>query len=172
MLPYKIRYVELESHEIFNNIEARRDHQKRKRLGRLPPHMEKFFHNLENSILSEGFRNPILISTLAYAADDGAFQRYKVGDKFERFKKVFLPKKYVNTKDSLVVCYRQGGSRLWVAQKHNMRVPCIASDFCDYFSDKKALTTDSEIKHYFKDSIQKIRYTSSGIMIDWTRHEC
>ncbi len=111
-----------------------------------------FFRKLEESILDEGFRNPILVC-LGWVPDHI----------FEK-----LPIDVQANIDDTFICYGTGGSRLWAAKKHNLDVPCIVSDFVGKFSNKNDLD-ESEIKSYFKDSI-KITFGNKGGLYVKTSH--
>lgn len=166
-LKYKIKYALLNPHDIFNNIEAKRNHVKKKANGTLATHLVNFFDRLEASVLKEGFRNPILASALPYHSIDNYYKNYSINEKQERFLISYIPEKF-NGEKPILVCHKQGGSRLWVAQKHNLKVPVLISEFCDYFPSLEDLD-ENQIRKLFKDEIIKIRYTSTGIMIDYKR---
>lgn len=96
------------------------------------------YEKLERSVLEEGFRNPIIITC-------GKPQRRKLNQ---------LPPEILskNPKDVLLLEGTTGGSRLWVAQKYNINVPCIVNDFTGRFKHLTPLKTADEIKTYFKDT--------------------
>ena len=108
-----------------------------------------FYEKLEESVLREGFRNPILV-TAGWALEKHI---------------VRLPEEMRENHKKILVCDRHGGSRLWVAQKHNMDIPCIVSDFNDIFPNEKILKTQEEIQKHFMDTPQKIKLNPNGISV-------
>jgi len=80
-----------------------------------------FYTRLEESILKEGFRNPIFCN----AIPEGLFSRV-------------------------------GTSRLWIAKKHNLEVPCIIADYVNRFPELEELRTEKEIRAKFKDQPNKV----------------
>jgi len=80
-----------------------------------------FYTKLEENILSMGFLNPILVCA---------------GQCVESYKS-WLPESMKQDSNTILACDRLGGSRLWVAQKHNMDIPCIISDFIDMFGERE-----------------------------------
>lgn len=46
---------------------------------------------------------------------------------------------------------RVGTSRLWIAKKHNLDVPCIIADYTGRFDDLELLETEQDIRAKFKD---------------------
>ena len=164
---YKIRFLKIKSDQIFNYIEKRRGHEKRKAENRLATHMIKFFDDLEKSVLKDGFRNPIQTSVMSFTKYTTGFQNYLIGDKnkIERFRTELLPDKYRNKEIPIHVCNRTGGSRLWVGQKHNLEIPCIVCDFCEYFPDEHTCPSISCIKSHFVDKPKKISIAKNSISI-------
>lgn len=144
---YKVRYVEIAAHKIFNECgpeaagppgEDDRNTKKRKKaaqkyIDRLN-NKNGFYEKLEKSIIDEGIRNPILVNA-GYIPSRKLFK---------------LPVEMKNDHNKILVCHHLGGSRLWVAQKLDMIVPCLVSDYCDMFSMYPALS-DDEIMLLFKD---------------------
>lgn len=94
-----------------------------------------FYNRLEESILKDGFRNPILVRS-------GWCPPRKVQ---------YLPREMEQDPDKILVCDANGGSRLWVAQKHNLNVPCIISDFNGRFINENMLQSTEEIGGYYND---------------------
>ena len=159
---YKVVYKILKPDVIFNHIELKRKHEKRREEGRLPEYMKDFFDNLEKSVLKEGFRNPIMVSALKFNKKDGKYHYYNVGKSIKRFQNNLIPLEYQKD-NNILICYRQGGSRLWVAQKHKINIPCLISDYCDFFPDLNLNL--SEILKHFKDT-PHLRFTSAGLIAD------
>lgn len=94
------------------------------------------FYRLENSIASEGIRNPIMVS-------NGALERRGLWE---------LPPDRRN--ELALVSEYMGGSRLWVAQKLGMEVPCIVSDHTGEFDEGVVLETEDDILDCFRDRPQ------------------
>lgn len=112
---------------------------------------DRFYSKLERSIISEGIKNPIII-TSGYCPP-GIVK--------------FLPNQYLHDEDysELLVCDRHGGSRLFFAKKHKIPVPCIVNDFNGRFSDLKELSTLKEIKAQFIHKPKKVSHSKDGIHI-------
>ena len=160
--PFKIRYVIINSNLIFNEcgpesvgpwlwtedqIQTRRNAALRiveKRNER-----DKFYSKLEESILKEGIRNPIMVSA-------GWCSERKI-------KK--LPPHMKEDKNKILICDRHGGSRLYIAQKYNMEIPCIVSDYCGMFSDGVELKNRNDILKYYRDKPIRIAVNANGIHI-------
>lgn len=106
-----------------------------------------FYNDLEKSILREGFRNPILIN----------------------YPKPRIFKKY--SSDKFYFCEILGGSRLFIAQKYNMKIPAIISDFSDKEKDLELLDTEEKIKNKFKDKPEKIYFTEYGLKIEKNKND-
>jgi len=103
-----------------------------------------FFTNLEKSILKEGFRNPILVNA-------GWCPVIR-----DRGKNLRLPLEMQDDHTKILTCNINGGSRLWVAQNHNLEIPCIISDYVDRFPEFPILETKEDILSYYTDKPQKI----------------
>ena len=76
----------------------------------------KFYTKLEESILKEGFRNPIFCNSIR----EGTFSRV-------------------------------GTSRLWIARKHELEIPCIIADYVDRWEDLELLETEEDIRSKFQE---------------------
>ncbi len=63
-----------------------------------------------------------------------------------------------------------GGSRLMIAQKHNLDIPCIICDFDNVFPEAKVLNTIEEIRSYFTDQPVKLLFNHRGIKIGGCEH--
>jgi len=59
---------------------------------------------------------------------------------------------------------RYGGSRLWVAQKHNMEIACIIADFDNIFPDAEILKPH-KIKEKFQDKPRHVKFKPHGVNI-------
>lgn len=69
---------------------------------------------------------------------------------------------WTNKKNNPEHDVRYGGSRLWVAQKHKLHIPCIVSDWDDYW-EGVVLNTKDDILNYFMDPPSHIRWGPRGI---------
>lgn len=114
---YKVRFKVLPSNIICNALVPNEHELIRKK---------NFYTNLEKSILEKGFINPIMINA---GFCPWISQRY-------------LPKKMAQDSNKILVCCKWGGSRLWVAQKHNFDIPCIISDFIGMFDEPEMSMAD------------------------------
>ena len=166
----KIRYAVLDSNIIFNECGP---HSAGPR-GWSPKNIEKrniaaerwintmnrkngFYDKLEESILKEGCRNPILIVA-------GWCRKNKLSH---------LPIEMQENHKKILWCGTNGGSRLWVAQKHNFPIPCIISDFVDRFPEAFTFKTDNvdakdieeEMMAYYKDKPKKIAVNMYGVAV-------
>ena len=93
------------------------------------------YAKLEASMLQEGMRNPIIVTC-------GAPRRRKSEE---------IPPEVRNRspRDMLIMETLTGGSRLWVAQKHNMAIPCLINDWTGRFANlPQIVTVDQALKHY------------------------
>jgi len=123
-IDYEIKYAEIHSTLISNQCGPTVDivnHQ--------------FFKDLQRDILENGFRNPILV--IAGECDSPAFKH--------------LPKKMQDDPNEILWCGGNGGSRLWVAQRHRLEIPCIISDHIDRFPEATILNSIDEIKACYED---------------------
>lgn len=107
-----------------------------------------FFDKLEESILKNGIRNPILVS-IGWAPP-AIFNR--------------LPQDIQDNFNDTFICFIKGGSRLWVAQRNNIDVPCIVSDFIGKFSDQDDLDEEGVIS-CFRDGPVQIAHGDKGMVI-------
>ena len=139
---YKIRYGILPSKIIYNHAVPPQKHID------LINRQNNFYIKLEKSILKEGFINPILV-TAGYVA----FANYK------------LPIEMQKDMTKALACNANGGSRLWIAQKHNMDIPCLISDFADCFLEFSAISEIPEIIKYYKYPPQEIGMNDDGLWI-------
>jgi hypothetical protein len=51
---------------------------------------------------------------------------------------------------------RVGTSRLWIAKKHGLDIPCIIADYVNRYPDFEELKTEEEIRSKFKDQPNKV----------------
>lgn len=108
-----------------------------------------FYDKLESSILLSGIQNPIVIQA---GFCSKIYQKY-------------LPADAQTDHTKILVCDRHGGSRLWVAKKHNMDIPCIISDFVGRFKDSnfEELFTIEEIKEKYVNKPDRITINAQGV---------
>ncbi|NJO64274.1 MAG: hypothetical protein HC836_40725 [Richelia sp. RM2_1_2] len=111
----------------------------------------KFYIKLEQSILKYGFDNPILI---------------QAGFCTDIYKK-YLPEDHQRDLTKSLCCDRHGGSRLYVAQKHNLDIPCIISDFVGRFvsSGYQEFNTQAELMTLFKVRPKRIIINEHGVHV-------
>ena len=108
---YKVKYKILPSKIICNALVPSEHEILRK---------NTFYNKLEKSILKDGFINPIMINV--------GFCPW--------ISRRYLPKEMAKDSNKILVCCKWGGSRLYIAHKHNLDVPCIISDFIDRFEEQ------------------------------------
>lgn len=109
-----------------------------------------FYDRLEASILKEGVRNPILVVA-------GWCPESKIH---------CLPLEMLEDPTKILICCKNGGSRLWICQKHNLDVPCIISDFVEMFpNEKRIITTKEEILECYKDKPRSAKLGSYGVQV-------
>lgn len=135
---YKVYCMDLPSEDIYNCIGQTEDV-----ISKSP----KFYKKLEESILREGFRNPILVCA-------GICPSIYLRN---------LPDKMRDDPNKILCCVKMGGSRLWVAQKHKLIVPCIVSDFKNIFNGFTEYENTSDLFQFFKDRPQWITFTNYGV---------
>ena len=68
------------------------------------------------------------------------------------------------------VSNRYGGSRLMIAQRHYLDIPCIIADYDDIFPDAVVLKNVEEIRSYFMDQPKKILFKPYGINMSGCEH--
>jgi len=162
-MEYDLRYAVLDSNLIFNvcgplsagpigwdepNIK-KREVAAQKYIS-IMNRKQGFYTKLEKSILQEGVRNPILV---------------KCGWCPERTLRR-LPISMQKNINNILVCDSNGGSRLWVAQKHDLKISCLISDFVGRFSNEQLVekTSNAALK-FFKDKPEKLVINDHGIGI-------
>lgn len=115
----------------------------RKRIQEL--YIEKFdkfaghFSRLEQSMLKDGFHAPV--STIT-GVPRGMYQN-------DEFPLKVLPPELRNNPNHVLCTHTFGGSRVIVAQKHNMDVPCLIYDYTNAFPEAETLKTQGQIKAKF-----------------------
>ena len=95
------------------------------------------YSKLEESILNEGIRNPVVI-TCGYPK--------------KRSIKHVPPEMLEKPESSLLLLEgTTGGSRLHIAQKYNMVIPCFVNDWTGRFDRAPEITTEAQARLYYKD---------------------
>lgn len=101
------------------------------------------YDKLEQSIIHEGIRNPVVINC-------GFPRRCKMNHLPPEIK--FLP-----PNRRLLLEGTTGGSRLWVAQKHNIPIKCFINDFSGSYPGKHRILTVKQALKYYKDEPKSLR---------------
>lgn len=100
------------------------------------------YDKLEQSMLEEGCRNPIVVT--------GGLPR-------KRDHKLLPPElRDVDPATLLILEGTTGGSRLHIAQKHNMIIPCIVNDWHDRFPNAPLIEKPDDARRYYKDAPKRL----------------
>jgi hypothetical protein len=152
--PCRIRYVELPAKQIFgmvgrcgggyNSLWA--DWTRQGRIAResimaeYEEELKKIFGHytkLEASILAEGIRNPVVVTC---------------GLPKKRTLKHVPPEMLAGPEKNLLLLEgTTGGSRLHIAQKYNMTIPCIVNDWTGRFDHEIEVVSETQARSYYKD---------------------
>jgi hypothetical protein len=148
--PYRVYLITLPGRDIVNCLSVPDEYRQRKD-GR-----NGFYAKLEASVLAEGFRNPVLVVA------------GMVPPVFDRF---LSPEWRANPTD-ILACVKLGGSRLWVAQQHDLAVPCVVSDFCGRFAGQghPELATPDAVMATFRDPPRWVTFGPQGIATSQLQH--
>lgn len=97
------------------------------------------YKRLEESMLAEGMRNPLIITC-------GLPLIRKIHH---------LPPELRTRPNSTLLLLEgtTGGSRLWIAQKYNMVVPCLINDRTGAFKDEILVKNAKDATQYYKDEV-------------------
>lgn len=95
------------------------------------------YQKLETSILTEGIRNPVIITC--------GLPRKRPMECLPPEMRSWAPR------DLLLLETTMGGSRLHVCQKHNMQIPCIINDWTGRFSGSPEIKTESDARQCYLD---------------------
>lgn len=116
----------------------------------------KFYIRLEESVKRDGFINPIFIQA-GYCVD---------------IYKKYLPEEHQKDLTKVLCCDRNGGSRLYIAQKLNLDIPCIISDFVGRFSNSGFLElyNETDIINTFNVKPKKIIINAHGVHVSEPVH--
>ncbi len=165
----RVRYVELPATEIFGMVgrcgggynslwddwstEGRRRRELimqeyETELNRICGHYSK----LEHSILTEGIRNPVVITC-------GSPKRRPLS---------CVPPEMLDLDESRLLLLEgtTGGSRLHVAQKHNMTIPCLVNDWTGRFDHCPEVTNESGARQYYRDQPEAIIIDNNGMITE------
>jgi hypothetical protein len=110
------------------------------------------YTKLEKSILTEGFRNPLIVTR-------GQPTKRKLSQ---------LPPEILSlpSKERYILEGVTGGSRLWVAQKHNIPVPCIINDNSNAESTGELITSVDQARNLFKDPPKTMWFDSKAGLVE------
>lgn len=115
------------------------------------------YTHLEESIIAQGFRNPLVITCGNPVIRDNR--------NFPSEFNMLPPNK------KLILEGYDGGSRLWVAQKHNLPVPCIINDQTGRFSGCTPILNKMELKDYFTDNPEYVMFNlRTGATVTKLKH--
>lgn len=115
----------------------------------------EFFDKLEESILKDGFILPIII----------------VAGKENLVNVEYLPQHMKDDYKKILFCNSFGGSRLIIAKKHKLDIPCLISDFVDRFPEFETMTRVQEIEKYFDEYIPwKLMLLPNGLYVKNVPH--
>lgn len=102
------------------------------------------YSRLEASMLREGMRNPIIVTC-------GPPRRRTLDH---------LPPEIRNRRPAQIMIMESltGGSRLWVAQKHDMAIPILVNDWTGRFQGMAQLTTIAQVREHFQDQPRDLQF--------------
>lgn len=112
-----------------------------------------FYRNLEKSILDEGVRNPILTTAGFFSP---AYMEVDPKPANTKNLKARVHPDLKNRMPEQIVCHMYGGSRLYMAQKHNLEIPCIINDFVGLLDGMPELKSIEDVLQYFMDNPEHI----------------
>lgn len=154
VLPCRVHYVELPAREIFGMVgrcgggyntvwedwspegRAKRElimQEYEHELNKICGHYSK----LEKSIVEEGIRNPVVV-TCGYPKK--RTRRHLPPELLER-----------PESDLLLLEGTTGGSRLHIAQKLDLKIPCFVNDWTGRFSNEVEIVTEAQAREYYQD---------------------
>jgi hypothetical protein len=110
------------------------------------------YSKLESSILKEGIRNPVIITC---------------GHPRRRSIEFLPPEMRVLPPDKLLLLEAtMGGSRLHIAQKHNINIPCIINDWTGRFKNQPRIRSESEARQCYADRPSRITFNQQLGMVE------
>jgi len=145
---YTIRFAILNPNSIHNICGPDRSGKAQEYIDKANKKKNGFFTKLEKSILDEGFRNPILVNA-------GFCHPYLIK---------YLPQDMIDDPKKILMCWINGGSRLWFAVKYDLMIPCIISDAVGRFENEE-LVTEETFDSYYKDGLRGLKFGENGITI-------
>jgi hypothetical protein len=110
------------------------------------------YTKLEHSIATEGIRNPVVI-TCGYP---------------KRRPLSCVPPEMLALDESKLLLLEgtTGGSRLYVAQKHNMTIPCLVNDWTGRFDDCPEIVQSDDARQYYQDQPESITIDTNGMITE------
>lgn len=144
---YKIVFSKLRARDIYNYVGPWDWRDDQFRIGKrkyLYENKIEWYQSLETDILANGISDPILVVSGLLPPND-----LKTVPKWSLHNSLF--------------CSILGGSRLFVAQKYDLEIPCIISDFNGKFNDLSELSSKSEVEFFFKNGIKNYKLTRWGL---------
>lgn len=161
---YSVRFAILHSSIIINvcgpdRFELRADNpvDQKKAFQETKQHIAKrnnkdgFYSKLERDILKRGFRNPIIVNS---------------GHIAKGYRRLLPDELQTNTAiEKVIICDRHGGSRLYIAKKYNLEIPCLINSFNTKFINCEELASPANIFSKFIDPPEKILHNEDGIHV-------
>lgn len=167
--PVKVRYVQIPAREIFGMVgrcgggynslwsdwtpdgRVKRElimQEYEQELNNICGHYTK----LEASILAEGIRNPVVITC---------------GLPKKRTTKHVPPEMLAGPeRDLLLLEGTTGGSRLHIAQKHDLTIPCLVNDWTGRFSKYPEVKTQEQARKYYTDQPELVEISPSAGLLE------
>lgn len=108
-----------------------------------------FYDKLTASVAREGFRNPILVTSGRQGLPDLNPAR--------------LPPEI--HPETIVCCDRNGGSRLWVANRLRLPIPCLISDWVGTFRHLEELLSREAVLAKFRDPPEGLLVNRHGLHV-------
>lgn len=140
-------YAVLHSSQIKNIVsEIFSDQQKMSQHVHRSPRQKQHFEKLEKSVLAHGFRNPICVMA--------GF----VPPRHQRAWNITNAEMY-----ETLYCTAHGGSRLWVAQKHGLKIPCVIADYMGLLHGSPEYRLE-ELINFFADPPKRMIMSRKGLM--------
>jgi len=144
---FSVRYASLDPNIIFNFV----GRVKTPEIIDERNQVDDFFNRLEESIRVNGIRNPILVTSGVRGTTV--------------IKTRGLPSLLIRDLDRIIICDRNGGSRLWAAKKLGILIPCIISDFNGRFASERELMSIDEIKNCYSDPPGTLKVDHMGVHV-------
>lgn len=141
---YTVRYAELPARSIYNHLQPTDSAIQQRNA------VTQFYEKLETSIRNHGIQNPINI----LCGGPADWLRLKT-----------LPNHMKENPQRALICWSIGGSRLMIAQKLDLVVPCLIADYTDQFTDCPCVESENDAYSYFAVRPKKIRFNRTGVWI-------